>query len=572
MKISAAAKLNDQDSTIFRQVINNKSDIALEAGFSRVVNVDNKSLEIALITDKTIELNKLKEVTSPVDYDRNLFNNDGLFSTTIFGNTTEERMKTHAYINLGRKFFHPYIFETLCDVQKNIKKVSSGEGAWFIDKDGSLIEILDINDSRYNEENTGLEWLITNYRKIKFKENESIERRERLKLINALSDEEMFISKYVVIPVFYRDIDISSGRKSVPEINNSYRKLISLSKTIRFSGGDYYSNKAMFNIQMELVKIRKFGQSLIEKKKGALQQTVLGKSIDYGARAVISVGVLNGMDKPNDMIVDILHTGIPVAKCLELGYPLIIKWIQEFFEKEFANKRKMNIYRKGPDGKPVLESIEIENQLDIFTVDYIDKKINKFIHHYGGRFEPVKIRCKNGKDVNMIFTGRGYSTAKDSALSATISTRPMTWMDIFYLAAVETLSDKYVYITRYPVLDYFGTFPTRISVLSTNKTMPVMINGKVYPHYPIIDSSLPEDKVVTMCIDTVSISNLYLDAIGGDYDGDMCSFKVCYTEEANQEAEQMLHSLKHYISLKGSLVRKIGNEAYLTFYNMTRKK
>ena len=92
----------------------------------------------------------------------------------------------------------------------------------------------------------------------------------------------------------------------------------------------------------------------------------------------------------------------------------------------------------------------------------------------------------------------------------------MTWTDVFYLAAVETLSDKHCHITRYPLVDYFGIFPTQISVLSTIKTDPVIVNGKVYPHYPHIDLTLSEKEIATQFIDTFSISNLYLEAIGGD--------------------------------------------------------
>ena len=153
-----------------------------------------------------------------------------------------------------------------------------------------------------------------------------------------------------------------------------------------------------------------------------------------------------------------------------------------------------------------------------------------------------------------------------------MSTRPLTWTDVIYLACEEMLSDKHVYITRYPLLDYFGTFPTRVSVLSTIKTTPAIVNGKVYPHYPVIDLSLPPQQVATQFIDTVSISNLYLDAIGGDYDGDMVSERMVFSLEANEEAEETLKNIKHYLTINGDLARVIGNEAYLTFYNMIRRE
>ena len=74
-----------------------------------------------------------------------------------------------------------------------------------------------------------------------------------------------------------------------------------------------------------------------------------------------------------------------------------------------------------------------------------------------------------------------------------------------------------------------------------------------------------------MFCDTVVMDNIYLDGIGGDYDGDTTSEKMLFTEEANQEAFDIMTDVTHFISIGGKLVQMIGNEAYLTFYNMTRR-
>lgn len=56
------------------------------------------------------------------------------------------------------------------------------------------------------------------------------------------------------------------------------------------------------------------------------------------------------------------------------------------------------------------------------------------------------------------------------------------------------------------------------------------------------------------------------------YDGDTVSVKMCFSIEANQEAEQKLHDINHYVSIQGKLVRILSNEASLAFYNMTRRE
>ena len=56
------------------------------------------------------------------------------------------------------------------------------------------------------------------------------------------------------------------------------------------------------------------------------------------------------------------------------------------------------------------------------------------------------------------------------------------------------------------------------------------------------------------------------------YDGDTVSAKIIFSIEANKEAEEMMNDIKHYVSIKGNLVRILNNEPYMTFYNMTRRE
>jgi hypothetical protein len=100
-------------------------------------------------------------------------------------------------------------------------------------------------------------------------------------------------------------------------------------------------------------------------------------------------------------------------------------------------------------------------------------------------------------------------------------------------------------------------------------TEPIFIENVLYKHYPKIDMSMSEVQISTYFIDTTLISNLFLSALGGDYDGDMVSIRMCYTQEANKEAEEIMKSLKNFISVQGKLIRDVNNEAILCFYSMT---
>ena len=93
----------------------------------------------------------------------------------------------------------------------------------------------------------------------------------------------------------------------------------------------------------------------------------------------------------------------------------------------------------------------------------------------------------------------------------------MTWTDLLYLACEDVVNDKHCIVTRYPVLDEFGLFVSKIRVASTTKTVPMMINGKLYRWYPNIDLSLHTRDVPGQFIDSCSFSNSYLPGIEGDY-------------------------------------------------------
>ena len=95
------------------------------------------------------------------------------------------------------------------------------------------------------------------------------------------------------------------------------------------------------------------------------------------------------------------------------------------------------------------------------------------------------------------------------------------------------------------------------------------IGDRYYPFYPVVNPNASQAEVSTMFVDTVTMDNVYLGGLGGDYDGDMVSEKMCFTEEANDEAYAIMTDPKHFVSINGDLMRKIDKEAYLTFYNMT---
>lgn len=62
---------------------------------------------------------------------------------------------------------------------------------------------------------------------------------------------------------------------------------------------------------------------------------------------------------------------------------------------------------------------------------------------------------------------------------------------------------------------YFNQYPTKIKISSTTKTEPMIVGNKSYKNYPLIRQHDIGANTSNRFIDTLNISNLYLDGIGG---------------------------------------------------------
>lgn len=543
---------------------------------STVMQFNGEAMKIFICTDKIIEENGLEPVTNATPFTNiaaKITSPDGLYSEEIFGYTQSERNLNHAYIDLKRKFFHPYVYEVLVELHSKIKDVCmyGGEKFYYINKEGKYEEVTDETDPNFNIDNTGLDYVIRTFRKLKYTKNESRKHNDNVEFITSLSDDEALISKYMVIPRSYRDYSSQGGIKSVDPVNNHYSKLISLSNSLESGITGYISHRTMFMIQKILVELRQYGQKLLEKKEGLIHKSVLAKNTTYGARGVISVPSLVGCDFPDDCQVNVLTTGLPLSVCIQAGYPFIIRYLVEWVEKDLHGGPMVVYEISESSGKSERKEVRLKNHIDIFDVKYLEKKLKQFVKGYGGRWQPIKVTTEDDKEMYLAFTGRHNIHVNDPG-AASIVNRPLTWCDMFYMAAEDMLSSKHIYSTRYPAEDYFGIEPARLAVLSTIKTTPMYVNGKIYRHYPVIDPFADEITVSRAFIDTISVPNLALEGYKGDYDGDTVSTKMVFSEEANAEAEDLLFSMTNFVTIAGSIIRRLGKESTLCMYNMTRRE
>lgn len=519
--------------------------------------------EVLLNVDKFIALNELEEITNPIMLDRaKTPTPDGILSTQIFGASTKERRMTFAYIDLKCHVMQPIAYKTFKRLDRRIDSILSGSTRYSINKSGEIVE--DENGG------TGADWLYANWSKIKFKENDSKIRNNRVKFFKVNDKEQIWQSKAIVCPAFFRDINLqdtsAGGKPSVHKINGPYVKLITLASLLDQGNFSFNLDNTKFKIQLTLVELYEEFKSRIEKKRGIIRQNILGKSIDYGLRVVISSPKFTA-NRPSEMQVDYFHAGVPLGHCIATFTPFFVGWIQRFFINEFEKAGNKIPYLNPKTGEVTM--IEIENPLVQFNDDKVIEMMKLFKGSPQQRFDPITVKTTDPKlpEVLMMFKGRYVD---DRHPENVFKDRPMTLTDLFYMAAVDITKDKHCYITRYPIHNYFSSFPVGITVLSTVNTCKMEIDGVKYDFYPIVEYGLEPKEVPTRFTEVTNLSNVYLKGINGDYDGDQITLKGVFSQEANLEAEKIMRSNSQFITMNTTNKRTSEIESIQTLYMMTR--
>lgn len=544
---------------------------------SDVITIDESGKGTSLLTvslldeEDFIRKNKLQEITNPIFFVREgIPTDDGLLSNRIFGITKQERSKTFAYIDLYGTYMHPLCYKVWSRMDSRIKDIAHGTKKFSV-KDGDFVE--DPNGSN------GMEFLKKHINEIKIRSTESRSRDKKIDFLMKNKD-YMFISKLIVVPAYYRDADSNVGHIGVGSLNKHYASLLISSNSLKETQ-DYgldVSDAIKGRVQETILGIYNILSGTsddpdagtgLSKKTGYVKNAVMGKTTDYGTRLVISAPNLK-VESLDDLMVDMEHCALPLASALVNFYPFIIFNVKRFFENNYHGNEQHSAIDQ--QGNIVYE--KIKDPLVTFSDERIKEELKRFIYGYSGRFSPIQVDLENGHSCYALFTGREVSAedlkSGNVSGSSTMIKRPLTWCDIFYMAACEATSDKCVLITRFPMDSCFNQTPAKIRISTIRETEKVYVDGKYYPFYPKIRKNDIGQNTSDKFIDTLMVSNLMLKGFNGDYDGDQVSVKGVWTQEANDELNKFISSISNYIDLGGINIRVSTNEAVQSLYCLTK--
>ena len=554
----------DEANDLLNNKYNSPTDSISEAEYTKAVN--HLKLEI-LDVDRFVKVNSCRPITNPVFYTRdNIPTDDGLLSNSIFGITKDDRAGIFAYIDLGGWYIDPSCYKNWYKIDSKVKDVVHKNGTFSVNAKGEIIE----DPSGKN----GVKFLKDNIDKIKFKTSESIKRDLRVQFLEK-NRNNMFINKYLVIPPYYRDTNTGKKAVGVGGINKLYSQLlvsINSLKTTQEYGFDL-SGPMQGKVQESILAIYDWAcgntNSTINAKDvgvgiggkmGILRRANMTKTANYSARLVITAPELKSY-RPEDMMVDFDKSAIPLAACIACFRSYVQFYVRRFFENEFMGTEQYPVLNK--DGTISYETPK--DPLIEFSDERIKTEMEKFLHAYNNRMEPIRVPSESDKVVYMQFKGRFKNE-----VDAPIFHRKLTWCDIFYIATIEAVKDKMAIITRYPVDSRFNEITTEIVVSSTKATEQMYFNNTFYKYYPKIREEDINSNTGNKFVDTLKLSNLYLPGLGADYDGDTAVVKGVYTVEANEELRQFRNSKMNFIDLGAGSIRSSSADVIQSLYSITK--
>lgn len=441
-----------------------------------------------LTPEKLVGLKPVTSLDSLEGMSRN-FNENGLFSVSIFGRIGDERRnRRFSYIDIKATIFHPVIYRSLIQLKRFYGEIIESKSYATWDD-----EIKDFVKSDQLEGQTGFHFFTTHWKDIVFEEKPSDSRHINIELIKKFKERAM-LDKVIVLPAGLRDIQIEEdGRVSEDEINTFYRKIISLSNSIPPSAvensiemldGVRLGLQRNFNLIYDLI------ENMIKGKKKLMMGKWASRKIFNGTRNVITSMPIssNTLNSPgnigfNDTMVGLyqyMKAALPITKFnLKNG----------FLNKVFV----------GPNApvylidKKSLKKVSVNLKPQHYDSWMTDEGVEKIITLFGEESLRHKQLEIEGYYVGLIY--KGVDTFKlfqdiDDLPEHLDKTKvsPVTFCELMYISVYADSAKYPCFVTRYPITGFGSIYvskPYLKPTLSTEVRKPLGDNWEPDDNLPI---------------------------------------------------------------------------------------
>jgi len=514
---------------------------------------------LSLLSPTPQQLQRLRPITSLDIFDGpgGNFHDDGLFSTVTFGRVGDpDRDRRFGYIPLKIDVLHPVMYSRLIKLKSLYKGILSGqEYAKWNPEENDFEAATELDGA------TGYAFFMTHWEELSPKKTGSSSRDMRVELINRYRHQAT-LKQLLVMPAGLRDADIDSdNRVSMDEINELYQNVLMLVRNLPDQIGKSdlpLYDRTRFVLTLRLLAIYEYIENLISGKKGFIQGRWASRRVFNGTRNVISsmdtsVPDLESPNRPrfNDCQVGLYQAAKAVLP--KTIYSLKTSVVGDIFSSTSNNVELVDpkTYKR--------VWVEVSNEdMDRWSTDEGLEKVVNDLGVIEKRHRYVEVA---GHYLALVYVDNEHNYRLLRSIDEvpegwdTKWVRPITYVELIYLAGLSMWYKNHAFITRYPVTGMYSSIPVKSYVKTT------VVGELRYPlnHEFERDESLPlaleypRLEKDPQYHDALSVNPITLEQLGGDFDGDTISYLATYSKEANEEAERHFNSRKAYLDAGGGL-------------------
>lgn len=428
-----------------------------------------------------------------------------LFDPNIFG-YGNDTIRKYGFIRLNGPLIHPIYFDISSRTWRDLPAIVNGTKYFTIDKTGDLIPS--------DEENgyTGVKWLYDNFEKINLKKlkvddsdasvKESTKKMKQA--VDKVTKDNFFIDRIMVLPLHFRDLDTEADSIKMDELNQMYIDLIkAASFRQKMSFESHWNNMKMQGI---LQNIYDYFDNSTNSKKGVLRNAVMGKSVDNAIRLIIVAPEVRNKDILGRTKTRLDHILIPLHHFLNASPVHAVtatkRVLQSFFDYGLMSD---------------MTQLDFDNY---FSDKFIEDAIVNYDHSQYERLKPVI--TKTGKTIDLYFDYHNDETNTNKK-----EVRPLTWVDLFFLAVNIYKDSLRAVVCRYPVTNKDSNLYVKPSpsvfltdigdvkiYLSKEDSEPLYTFEDCYPDISKYQGD--NFKMNRIFDETLRLSNMYLQGLGGD--------------------------------------------------------
>lgn len=479
---------------------------------------------IKILNAKKSNLRGVKQITTLDIFDRpgsSNFHPEGLFSTEIFGQVgTLQRDTTFAYIDLKISILHPLVWILLQRIRGLYHEILTGKSyAVFNDK------LKDFEKSDELNGDTGYHFFIKHWPELKIPMGDSPIRKQRIEMINKYRDEAVN-DAVLVLPAGLRDIEVDNvGRTREGEINEHYRRLLSISNTIANTntGDSNVFDKARLSLQASFNSIFEMVEGLVSGKRGFF----LGK---WGSRNIVN-GTRNVISAMDPNISNLDHEGLPGSNDTIAGLWQISRAALPLFVAGLNNGILKEIFGNSEGSVPLIDTKTLKREMvkvspvsfdrwntteglekvisELSIIDQRDKSIL-----VEDRYLALIYKPKNTK-VFKVFTDIDTLPPELDIKDV----HPITYFELIYLSMYNKVNELAALPTRYPIEGEGSIYPSKVYLMTTVRTerryelgfdwKPIKDKEHLANVFPVLDGK-------QSYIDTTVVHPSRLQGMGGD--------------------------------------------------------